>query len=112
MGFENKILYLIKAVRTSSVRSSSVKTDRNLELMNFNVEYRTRKNMLYRKWRSVSEHMNKTRLLPIVASYSAAPEASLVGHPCNRTTGRKPKRDLSVDGRKTLKWTLKDSVKI
>jgi hypothetical protein len=38
-------------------------------------------NVLYRKWRSVSEHNNKTWVLPTVASYSAAPEAGLSGHP-------------------------------
>jgi hypothetical protein len=41
----------------------------------------THKNMLYRNWRLISEHMNETWLLLIVASYSVAPEAGLVGHP-------------------------------
>jgi hypothetical protein len=52
--------------------------------MKFSFEYKTHKNMLHRKRRSVSEHMNKAWLLSIVASCSAAPEAGLVGHPWHR----------------------------
>jgi hypothetical protein len=38
-------------------------------------------NMLYQNWRLTSEHMNKTWLLLVVASYSAAPDADVFGHP-------------------------------
>jgi hypothetical protein len=44
---ENKIFYLIKAVRTSSVRCSSVKPELYFGLINFSVE--TNKNMLHGK---------------------------------------------------------------
>lgn len=45
----------------------------------------THKIVFYRKWRSVTKHMNKTGLLPTVTSCFAAPKASLFGHPWYNT---------------------------
>jgi hypothetical protein len=59
----------------------SAKTERYFDLMNLALSIDTRQNILYRKWRSVSEHMNKTWLSPIAVSYSAPPEFDLVGYP-------------------------------
>lgn len=43
LGFKNKIFYLIKAVRRSSVKCSSVKTEPYFDLTNCSVEYEIRK---------------------------------------------------------------------
>jgi hypothetical protein len=65
------------------IRCSSVKTEQYFDLTNFSVEYRHSRIRCTENGDKSLEHMNKTWLLPIVASYSAAPEAGLLGDPWN-----------------------------